>query len=387
MTGSFPLFTERRKAMGKNLKGRELGVGITQQSDGLYVARCTDVNGRRKTKRFRKLQECRQWLANENENKRQGIVTQEIRMNDWYKQWMEIKEKTVRENTRISYRVHYNSNIEPVLGEMFLSDIKPAHCQKVFIDMAKKEMSNNSMSSTRAVLHNILEAAMENGLISSNPCTKSIKTNIGKSEKERAALTKEEQARFLKIIKGTRHENEMLFLLQTGLRIGELVGLKWGDVDFTNRTITVNRTMNYSCVAKRWISGEPKTKTGKRIVPLTEKALQILKDRKEKNAALKKVNMEYIEFIFLSESGELIPGYTYYYSMVSLCQHNHFRQISPHILRHTFATRCIEAGMKPRTLQEILGHSNIGITMNTYVHITEDEKKNEIKKIAYALNF
>ena len=88
----------------------------------------------------------------------------------------------------------------------------------------------------------------------------------------------------------------------------------------------------------------------------------------------------------MSRKGEPVKNSTYDTMLFKICEKAEINKFSMHILRHTFATRCIEGGMMPKTLQKILGHSNIGITMNLYVHITEDEKQKEINKVSYALN-
>ena len=150
---------------------------------------------------------------------------------------------------------------------------------------------------------------------------------------------------------------ELRCLLQTGLRTGEMVGLRWSDVGLENRLLTINRSMEYRHSTGEWRIGEPKSKSGYRTIPLTEEAVEILKLQKQKNRTFKVIPMEWTGI----------------------------DRFSMHVLRHTFATRCIEAGMKPKTLQTILGHSNIGITMNLYVHTTEEQKHKEIDLVADAL--
>lgn len=141
-------------------------------------------------------------------------------------------------------------------------------------------------------------------------------------------MTIGQQRDFCKIIIGNTYKYQYRFLLQTGLRAGEMVGLRWSDIDLDNRTLTVNRTMEYRHSTKEWRVGELKSKSGYRM-----------------------------------------------------CDKAVIERFSMHVLRHTFATRCIEAGMKPKTLHMILGHSNIGITMNLYVHVTDDEKEKEVQSV------
>lgn len=373
--------------MGKDLKGKELGVGINQQKNGLYSARFVDKYGNRKQKRFKKIQECRQWLADTSFiDEHSNIERANDMLTDaWFEYLIEIKKKTVRPNTVRNYSERYQMNIKPVIGKMLLSDIKPLHCQKILINMADKGYKSSTLYQTRIALYTMLELAKENDILRYNPCKKSVKSDIGKASDKKEALTIEEQKKFLLGATGQSYENQFRFVLQTGLRTGELIGLEWKHIDFKNRVLTIEQSMEYRYKVGEWRIGPPKSKSGYRTIPLTDEAIRILKAQKEKNESIKEVSNEWTEFVFLSRKGEPIKNSTYDSALFKICDKVGVRRFSMHVLRHTFATRCIEANMKPKTLQKILGHSNIGITMNLYVSVTEDEKKKEIDLVAEAL--
>ena len=373
--------------MGKDLKGKELGVGISQQSDKLYVARFTDKFGIRKTKRFKKLQECRQWIADASYISKHSDIenASDILVDTWYGYWIGIKKQTVRPNTVRNYSERYERNIKGIIGKKLLSEVKPIHCQKIFSDMAEQGYKTTTIYQTRITLYNMLEFAKENDVILSNPCKKSVKSDIGKPSEKKVALTIDEQRKFLMAAAGQSYENQYKFMLQTGLRTGELVGLKWDDIDFGKRTVTISRTMEYRYKVGEWRVGPPKSKSGYRTIPLTDEAIRILKDQKEKNSKIKVINIEWRDQVFLSRKGEPVKNSTYDTALFKICDKAEIRKFCMHILRHTFATRCIEAGMIPKTLQKILGHSNIGITMNLYVDATEEEKTKEMDLVAEAL--
>ena len=364
--------------MGKDLKGKELGVGISQQSDKLYVARFTDKFGIRKTKRFKKLQECRQWIADASYISKHSDIenASDILVDTWYEYWIGIKKQTVRPNTVRNYSERYERNIKGIIGKKLLSEVKPIHCQKIFSDMAEQGYKTTTIYQTRITLYNMLEFAKENDVILSNPCKKSVKSDMGKPSEKKVALTIDEQRKFLMAATGQSYENQYKFMLQTGLRTGELVGLKWDDIDFGKRTVTISRTMEYRYKVGEWRVGPPKSKSGYRTIPLTDEAIRILKDQKEKNSKIKVINIEW---------RDQVKNSTYDTALFKICDKAEIRKFSMHILRHTFATRCIEAGMIPKTLQKILGHSNIGITMNLYVDATEEEKTKEMDLVAEAL--
>lgn len=113
--------------------------------------------------------------------------------------------------------------------------------------------------------------------------------------------------------------------------------------------------------------------------------IAILKKQKEKNKWISEISKEWEEFVFLCRKGTPVKNSTYDTALFKICDKAKIPRFSMYILRHTFVTRCIEAGMKPETIQMLLGHSNIGITMNLYVHTAEEEKKKEIDMVAEAL--
>lgn len=373
--------------MGKDLRGKELGVGICQRKDGLYTARFVNRNKKNVQKYFTKLQDCRNWLADARFNDEHGGIdaSGDMSVSSWFEYWItEIKGDNIRPNTIRNYRERFEKNVREYIGDMLLSEVKPLHCQNILNKMSSK-YRNSTIDQTRMTMYGFFECAMENDLINKNPVTKSVKCTTGKKSKPVRVLTIEEQRIFLEAVKGSSNYNQYAFVLQTGLRAGEMIGLKWSDIDFKNKVIHIQRTMEYRHSSGKWRTGEPKSKSGYRDIPLTQEAIQILKDQKEKLKKLKVIPIEYSDMVFLCRKGTPTKNSAYDTKLFYYCDKIGIDRFSMHVLRHTFATRCIEAGMRPKTLQMILGHSNIGITMNLYVHVTSDEKLNEIEKIENSL--
>ena len=373
--------------MGKDLKGKELGEGIVQRSNGTYQARFVDKFGNRRQKKSKKLQEVRQWLADATYIDQHSDLDQasDMLVDAWFDYWISIKKQTVRPNTVRNYTERYERNIKCVIGSKLLTDVKPIHCQRIFSKMAEEGYKTTTIYQTRIALYNMLEFARENDVLISNPCKKSVKSDMGKPSAKKEALTIDVQKKFLEAVVGYSYENQYRFVLQTGLRTGELIGLKWSDIDFENRTMKIERTMEYRYKVGEWRIGPPKSQSGYRTIPLTDEAIRILENQKLNNKSLKLVPMEWKDIVFLCRKGTPVKNSTYDTGLFKYCDRVGIPRFSMHVLRHTFATRCIEGGMKPKTLQRILGHSNIGITMNLYVHITEDEKQREIDLVADAL--
>lgn len=370
--------------MGKNLNGKELGIGITQRKDGTYVGRYTSVDGRRVQKIFPKLQECRKWLSNAqyNDQHRAGYA-QDVTLDAWFEYWIGIKKRAVRSITIQTNTNIYNEHIRPIIGNRLISEITTAQCQMVLNAAADKGLKTSTIRMIKCVLKALLEYAVQHSIIIKNPCNKAIKSDIGAESVPRQALTVDEQAKLCKAIEGSRYEYQYRFLLQTGLRIGELNGLKWSDIDFKERTLAVNRSIKI--VAGKWVTSEPKTRAGKRIIPLTDEAVLILQAQLQKKQKQKIVNTEWMDNIFTNRNGVPILTSTYDIALQKQCAQISIASSSVHTLRHTFATRCIEAGMQPKTLQVILGHSDISMTLNRYVHATEQHKVEEMQKVAKAL--
>ncbi len=373
--------------MGKDLKGKELGEGIVQRSNGTYQARFVDKFGKRRQKKSKKLQEVRQWLADATYIDEHSDLDQaaDMLVDAWFDYWIGIKKQTVRPNTVRNYSERYERNIKEIIGSKLLTEVKPVHCQRIFSKMAEEGYKTTTIYQTRIALYNMLEFAKENDVLIANPCKKSVKSDMGKPSDKKEALTIDVQKKFLEAVVGYSYENQYRFVLQTGLRTGELIALRWSDIDFENKTMKIERTMEYRYSVGEWRIGPPKSKSGFRTIPLTDEAIRILENQRAKNKKLKLVPIEWNDIVFLCRNGTPVKNSTYDTGLFKYCDRVGIPRFSMHVLRHTFATRCIEAGMKPKTLQKILGHSNIGITMNLYVHITEDEKHREIDLVADAL--
>ena len=239
----------------------------------------------------------------------------------------------------------------------------------------------SSMARTKATLSAMFSDACENGLIAANPVTKSVKCPK-KPEKNTRVLTLDEQERFLTAARESINCNHFLFILQTGVRSSELRGLKWDDIDFQNRIIHIRRNVTHDSNNNRFITGELKTSSGQRDIPMTKTVYNLLMSIKRQQADRKQkvISFEFADHVFLNRNGKLLPNSNYDRYLEKICDKAGIERISMHTLRHTFATRCIESGMKPKTLQKILGHANISMTMDLYVHVTGDEKEKEMQQ-------
>lgn len=386
--------------MGKDLKGKELGVGLNQRKDGRYQARFTKANGQRSEKNFSKLTDARAWLC-EQKYLDQITTTGNMTVDEWYNFWIEnYKEGIVKDNTTKNYKRRYQFNIKNEIGDIKLQDVRQIHCQKILNNMFNSgKYSNGTMELTQITLHALFAGAVDNDYLQKNPAENlKLKHRTNDSE-ERRVLTREEQKIFKEYARSTMYYNAYCLVLETGLRVGEIGGLQWSDIDFENKFLNVQRTMLQDPQKGGFFFGEPKTKKSRRKVPLTNEAISILQDQKNTQNKLKvkskNWNKNWEGLVFTTINGNPVSPSTFRSMMIRIVKninfdrkcnspndsYEEFRHCYMHSLRHTFATRCIENGIQPKTLQKILGHSTLNITMDLYVHVTDEQIFSEIDKM------
>ncbi len=386
--------------MGKNLKGKECGKGIYQRKDGLYSARFVSIQGKRQEKCFSTAKEARDWLEKSKyENKHSNVfVPADMTVDEWFEYWIEHIVGDLAPNTRRNYRERYIINIQPVIGGMKLSDVKPLHCKMVLNNM-DEVYAGSTIRQTFIAMGTIFKSALMNDLIVKHPmdgvrCTKPIR-----AVNDIKFLTVEEQEKFLGTAKRSHNYYQYALILQTGLRTGEMIGLTWDSIDFEKRTLTVNKTLEYRHKQGYWRAGPPKTVQSYRTIPLTNQAYKILKEIESKKSERKESDslsqkLEYIDrrtgqtktldmkdLVFVNfRTGEPAKNSSYDTHLYKLCDEANIKRFCMHALRHTYATRAIESGMQPKVLQQLLGHASIKTTMDRYVHVTGDSLISAVKQ-------
>ena len=390
--------------MGKNLKGKECGKGISQRKDGKFTARFTTKDGGRREKHFNTLPEARNWLADAQYEDKHGkvIASPEMTVDMWFDFWMENLICDLSPNTRRNYRERYEINIQPVIGSMRLSDVKPMHC-KIVLNRMDAVYAGSTIRQTYIAMGTMLRSAVMNKMIFEHPMDGVRYTKPVRAVDDIKFLTVEEQQIFMEAAKRSHNYRQYALLLETGLRTGELIGLTWDAIDWRKRTLTVNKTLEYRHKQGSWRAGPPKTATSYRTIPLTNRAFDILKecyserDTRKESDALSQI-LEYIDrrtgetnylvmkdLVFINfRTGEPSKNSSYDTHLYKLCDEAGIKRFCMHALRHTYATRAIESGMQPKVLQKLLGHKSIKTTMDRYVHVTDDSMTSAIRQFEAA---
>ena len=386
--------------MGKNLKGRECGKGICQRKDGKYTARYSAKNGKRHERHFDTLPEARNWLAEAQYKESHELVTDHsiLTVDMWFAYWIENLICDLASNTRRNYRERYKSNIQPVIGTMFMSDVRPMHCKAV-LNRMEAEYAGSTIRQVYITMGTLFKSALMNGIIGKHPMDGVRYTKPLRAVDDIKFLSLEEQAKFLEAAKRSHNYRQYALLLETGLRTSELIGLTWDSISWEKRTLTVNKTLEYRHKQGCWRAGPPKTQKSYRTIPLTDRAYSILRECYEERDVRKASEvltqtLEYLDrrtgqkmyltmrdLVFVNwRTGEPAKNSSYDTHLYKLCDEAGFRSFCMHALRHTYATRAIESGMPPKVLQKLLGHASIKTTMDRYVHVTDDSLVSAVRQ-------
>ena len=395
----------------RDSKGIMLKKGESERAGGGYDYRWTQ-NGERRVIYAPTLQELREKKEEISADVLRGIRpnARNLTVNDIYKMWVRDK-MGLKDNTMLNYMYMYEMFVNPYIGKSKISGLLYSDV-KGFYNMLYRErgLKVSTIDNVNTVLHQVLELAVRNRLIPANPSDNAIrelKHMHGKEIQKRQALTAKEQELFLDYLRSTpRYQHwypVFLTMLYTGLRVGEITGLRWQDVDLEIDLITVDHTLvyfNHSENGCHYNIHTPKTRSGERTIPMLSgvKAAFEQERKFQQEAGIKcdVVIDGYSDFIFTNRYGNVHNQSTLNRAlkrMIADCNREQLANnpknadvtllpnFSCHILRHTFATRLCESGINIKVIQDVLGHADFDTTMNVYTDATKDFKQQEFREL------
>ena len=388
-------------------KNRKLWTGESQDKDGRYVYKYTDAFGKRKALYSWRLTEAdatpkgkRKDLSLREKEKllqkevSDGIVPDGGNMTvlELVKRYVSQK-RGVRHNTEANYKFVINIIAKEPFGQKRIDKVKLSDAKAWLIKLQDDGSGYSSIHTIRGVVRPAFQMALDDDLIRRNPFEFQLSTVVVNDSVTREAITRKQERQFLDFIKNDKHfcryYDGIYILFHTGLRISEFVGLTISDIDFENRRINVDHQLQRKRNME-YIIEETKTDAGVRQIPMTDDVYdcfqRIIANRKKPK--VEPMIDGKIGFLYLDKNE--MP-------MVALHWEKYFQHIrekynsiykvqmpiiTPHVCRHTFCSNMAKSGMNPKTLQYIMGHSDISVTLNTYTHVKFEDAEEEMKKVA-----
>ena len=380
-----------------------------REKEDRYTYRWTDHRGKRHTIYAQTLDELRDKEAQISKDRYDGIKAEArySTLNDVYEIWKKVK-RGIRDHTFQNYTYMYTTFVYPSFGKNRLNRIKKSDVRKFYNYLFdERALSLATIDNIHTVVHQVFDLAVEDDYIRNNPsdqALKELRLSQGFTIEKKRALTRDEEKLLLDFLRKSRVYNHwypvIAVMLGTGMRVGEVTGLRWCDVDFDKGVIDVNHSLIY--YAHRIVNegekqgsyfaiGEPKTKAGCRKIPMFDSVKEALLMEKQYQDITgnhcKAVIDGYTDFIFVNRYGSVL-----HQGLINKALHRIIRDCNLHVidkskdsepkvilphfschsLRHTFATRLCEEEWDYKVIEEVMGHSDIRTTMDIYTDVTDD---------------
>lgn len=391
----------------RDSRNRVLRPGECQRSDGLYMYKYTDVSGN--------IKYVYSWRLDKNDRipagKRGGLSLREKEKQITADQFdhivseggklsvLELVEKYVslkrgiRHNTMANYNFVIHILEKDEFGQKRIDKVKLSDARAWLIQMQKKGRGYSTIKTVRGVVRPAFEMAVQDDLIRKNPFDFQLATVVVNDSVTRKAVTRKQERDFLEFIRTdahySRYYDAVFILFQTGLRISEFTGLTLSDIDLKNRTINVDHQLQRKRDME-YIIEDTKTTSGTRQIPMTDEVYECFKRIIASRESPKTEPMidGYTGFLYLDRNGmpKVALHWEKYFAHICNKYNRIYKvqmpKITPHVCRHTFCSNMAKSGMNPKTLQYIMGHSDIGVTLNTYTHLGYEDIKEEIERVS-----
>jgi integrase len=355
---------------------------IYKRKNGLWLAQVT-IQGKRVSKYFKLQSEARDWLQTTKTQIQGGLTLAGAQTNlqDFLNQWLISYRSSVHPNTIVQYEGIVRIHIIPFLGHVKLKDLRTDQIQALINIETERGTSPRMVRYIHSVLRRALNVSLKWGMIGRNPATSATLPKLRR--KEMNTLTDSQVRVFLSASRGLRFEALFWMAVFTGLREGELFGLKWVDLNWEKKHLQVQRQLQ-RIKGEGMVFTEPKTATGKRMIVLSTATVAKIHEQldhlqQERNVAGNKWQ-EY-DLMFPSTFGTPMDPSNMYKDFKGTLKMADLPDIRFHDLRHTAATLMLQQGTHPKIVQERLGHSDISLTMNTYSHVLPSLQEDAAEKM------
>lgn len=388
---------------------RILRNGESQRQDGRYAYKYKDLNGEIKFVYSWRLDKndrapagkARELSLREKEKQIQQDLFNQIVPNGGNMTVLELVEKylslkvNVRHNTQANYNFVKGILRKEAFGSMRIDKVKLSDAKAWLIKLQKDGRGYSTIHSVRGVVRPAFEMAVNDDLIRKNPFGFELATVVVNDSVTREAITRAQERAFLKFIQEDncyrKYYDGIYILFNTGLRISEFCGLTLADIDFKKKRIRVDHQLQRKRDME-YIIEDTKTKSGERYVPMSQQVMDCFRRIMDNRNAPKQEPMidGYTGFLFLDKNGmPMVALHWEHYFKHILNKYNsiykvQLPKITPHVCRHTFCSNMAKSGMSPKTLQYIMGHSDISVTLNTYTHLNFDDAKVEFDRVMEA---
>lgn len=361
-------------------------ITIGRSADGKLIRK--QFYGKTKIETLEKINEYK------DKNKR-GLIPKndKITLNEWFKSWLyDFKANEIKASTMQRYDVIYRNYIEKSeIAGIKLKDLNSLTMQNYYNNLTKIGKTPMTIKIVNKAIKSCLKYAKRINYVAENCCDNVVLPKILRRNEDKVEVfTIEEQKKFMEVIKEHKHRLEFVLTLGTGLRIGELVALRWDDINLKNGSLRVNKSIWRGYVTidgkRKYVMQEtaPKTSSSIREVAIPDKILEELKLHKAKQDEVKENYKEIYKdkgYVFANIIGEHILADTLSKSFVKALKDNGIKHLKFHALRHTYATRLFEKGVQLKTVQKLLDHSSIEITADIYTHVMDSEKISAVQKL------
>ena len=301
----------------------------------------------------------------------------------------------MRHNTEANYNFVLNIIKNEEFDKRHIDQVKLSDAKCWLIKLQKDGRGYSSIHSIRGVVRPAFQMAVDDDLIRKNPFDFQLATVIVNDSVTRKAITRKQERAFLEFVKNDKYYCKyyegIYILFKTGLRISEFVGLTVNDIDLQNRKLTISHQLQRTRKMD-YIIENPKTECGVRTIPLSDDVYEcFVKIIHQRPKLEREPNIGgYCGFLYLDKNGKPMVAmhWEHFFKHIWQKYNSIYREqlplITPHVCRHTYCSNMAKSGMNPKTLQYLMGHSDIGITLNTYTHLGYEDAKDELQRLVKA---